>query len=128
MLNSSSASLLRRVTAAGISLTFGLAFAYAQANNPIRVGGNVQQADRTAAVAPSYPAEAKEKRIEGTVSLEILINKDGRVAHASLISGPPELVQASVDAVLQWVYKPTLLNGQPVEVVTTVDIKFTLAD
>jgi protein TonB len=93
----------------------------------IRVGGNVAQANRVSAVTPVYPAEAKQSRIQGTVKLEITIDKEGHVANMSVVSGPAELVRSAIDAVRQWVYKPTLLNGEPVSVLTTVDINYTLA-
>jgi TonB family protein len=89
--------------------------------------GNVAAANRISTVTPVYPAEAKQNRIQGTVQLEIMIDKEGHVSQASVISGPAELVQSAADAVLQWVYKPTLLNGEPVRVVTTVDVNYTLS-
>ena len=90
----------------------------------IRQGGNVQQAMVISKVAPVYPAEAKDARIQGVVILETLISTEGRVSSVRVISGHPLLQQAAVDAVSQWVYKPTLLNGQPVEVVTTTTVNF----
>jgi protein TonB len=93
----------------------------------IRVGGNVQQANLVNKTVPAYPAEAKEARIQGTVTLDVEIAPDGKVRDISLVSGPPELVQSAIDAVKQWVYKPTLLNGQPVAVVTTVEVNYTLS-
>jgi protein TonB len=120
-------SLLRSASAATVGLCLALALAYAQDDKPIRVGGNVQQANRISLVTPVYPAEAKQKRIEGTVKLEVLIGKDGHVAQITPVSGPAELIQSATDAVLGWVYKPTLLNGEPVNVLTTVDVNYTLA-
>jgi len=111
-------------------IAFGIIFAAALAfsqTGPIRVGGNVQQANIVSKVTPVYPADAKRDRVQGMVRLEVTILKDGHVQSASLIEGPPELVQSAVDAVSQWVYKPTLLNGQPVEVITTVDVNYTLS-
>jgi TonB family protein len=93
----------------------------------IRVGGAVQAANVIQKVAPVYPPEAKQEHIQGTVQLSVDIGADGRVEHVEPVSGPPLLVQASIDAVLQWAYKPTLLNGQPVGVTTTVDVNFTLS-
>jgi TonB family protein len=90
----------------------------------IRQGGNVQQAMVISKVAPVYPAEAKDARIQGVVILETLISTEGRVSSVRVISGHPLLQQAAVDAVSQWMYKPTLLNGQPVEVVTTTTVNF----
>jgi periplasmic protein TonB len=108
----------------GIVVAAGLACAQ---GGPIRVGGNVQQANIVSRVTPVYPADAKRDRVQGTVKLEVTINKEGHVASASVLEGPPVLVQSAVDAVLQWVYRPTLLNGQPVDVITTVDVNYTLA-
>jgi len=92
----------------------------------IRVGGNVQQVNLIKKVSPAYPQEAKEARVQGTVRYTVLIAKDGTVANIQLISGHPLLVPVSTEAVKQWVYKPTLLNGEPVEVITQVDVNFTL--
>jgi TonB family protein len=101
-------------------------FALAQ-DTPIRIGGNVAQANRISWVTPVYPAEAKQNRIQGAVELEIMIDKEGRVSQLTVTSGPTELVQSATDAVQQWVYKPTLLNGEPVAVLTTVTVNYTLS-
>jgi protein TonB len=93
-------------------------------NVRIRQGGNVQQNMLLSQVKPVYPADAKEARIQGVVILEALIGRDGSVNEVKAISGHPMLQQAAIDAVSQWKYKPTLLNGQPVEVVTTVTVNF----
>lgn len=76
---------------------------------------------------PSYPPAAKEQRIQGTVRLSAVIAADGTVKHVELISGDPLLSSAAVDAVRQWVYEPTLLNGEPVDVKTEIDVNFTLS-
>jgi TonB family protein len=94
----------------------------------IRIGSNVQAAKLVVAPKPAYPPLAKQARIQGTVSLNAVIGADGAVNNISIASGHPLLVQAALDAVRQWVYQPTLLNGVPVEVVTTVEVNFTLAD
>ncbi|MBZ5610944.1 MAG: TonB family protein [Acidobacteriia bacterium] len=91
----------------------------------IRVGGNVQQANLARKVNPVYPPEAKQARIQGTVRMSVIIDKSGTVQEVRLLSGHPLLVGAAMGAVRQWVYKPTLLNGQPVEVETVVDVNFT---
>ena len=93
----------------------------------IRVGGNVQAANLINQVRPIYPPLAKQARISGTVELSAIIGKDGRVQDLKVVRGHPLLVQAALDAVKNWVYKPTLLNGEPVEVSTTIDVNFTLA-
>ena len=93
----------------------------------IRVGGNVQQANLIYQVRPVYPPDAKAARIQGTVKLNVTIAPDGTVKDIQVASGQPLLVAAALPAVKEWVYKPTLLNGNPVEVITTVDVNFTLS-
>jgi protein TonB len=73
-----------------------------------------------------YPPLARQTRISGTVRLHAIIAKDGTVQQLEVLSGHPLLVQAALDAVRQWRYQPTLLNGEPVEVDTTVDVIFSL--
>jgi protein TonB len=90
------------------------------------VGGNVQQANLIRQVKPVYPALAKQARIQGTVELSAIIGKDGKVQDLKLVHGHPLLVQAAIQAVRDWEYRPTLLNGEPVEVATTIDVNFTL--
>ncbi|NDJ10635.1 MAG: energy transducer TonB, partial [Acidobacteriia bacterium] len=93
----------------------------------IRVGGNVQQANLIRQPKPVYPPLAKAARVQGTVKFEAEIGKDGTIQNLKMISGPPLLVQAAMQAVQQWQYKPTLLNGEPVVVITTIDVNFTLS-
>src|SRR5919112_882205 len=93
----------------------------------IRVGGNVQAAKLVKQPKPQYPPLAKQARIQGTVRFNAVIGKDGQIANLTLASGHPLLVPAATEAVRQWVYQPTLLNGEPVEVVTQIDVNFTLA-
>lgn len=93
----------------------------------IRVGAQVQQANLISQVTPVYPPLAKQARVQGTVQLEATIGADGHVENLRAISGPPLLVSAAVDAAKNWVYKPTLLNGNPIRVITLIDINFTLA-
>jgi TonB family protein len=93
----------------------------------IRVGAEVQAANLIRTVPPVYPQLAEEARIQGTVRFRMIIAADGHVQNLQLVSGHPLLVKAARDAVQQWVYRPTLLNGEPVEVVTTVDVNFTLS-
>jgi protein TonB len=92
----------------------------------IRQGGNVQLAKLINMVRPLYPPLAKQARISGTVRLHAIIAKDGSVVQLEVLSGHPLLVQSALDAVRQWRYQPTLLNGEPVEVDTTVDVVFTV--
>jgi periplasmic protein TonB len=98
----------------------------AAAPQRIRVGGQVQQASLVHQVLPQYPQIAKTAHISGTVILHAIIAKDGTVQELQYISGPPLLMRAAMDAVRQWRYKPTLLNGDPVEVDTTISVVFTL--
>jgi protein TonB len=93
----------------------------------IRVGGNVQQANLIRKVQPVYPPLAKQARIQGVVRLNAIIGKDGTIQNLQLVSGHPMLVQSATEAVKQWVYKPTLLNDEPVEVITQIDVNFTLS-
>ena len=93
----------------------------------IRVGGQVQQANLIRKVTPQYPALAKQARIQGVVRFTAIIGKDGTIQNLQLVSGHPLLVEAAKQAVSQWQYKPTLLNGDPVEVVTTIEVNFTLS-
>jgi protein TonB len=93
----------------------------------IRVGGGVQQNMLISQPPPVYPPLAKQAGVQGVVKLSATIAKDGTMQHLEVISGHPLLIPAAMDAVQQWVYKPTLLNGQPVEVVTQIDVTFTLA-
>lgn len=92
----------------------------------IRVGGSVQRARLLRQPKPVYPPLARQARIQGTVRFNAIIGKDGRIANLTLVSGHPLLVPSAQAAVKQWVYKPTLLNGEPVEVVTQIDVNFTL--
>jgi TonB family protein len=77
-------------------------------------------------VSPVYPAEAKKAKIQGKVVLNAMIGKDGTVQDVTVASGPNELQQSALDAVRRWTYKPFLLDGEPVEVKTTVNIFYTL--
>jgi len=93
---------------------------------PVRVGGNVQAAMLINRVQPIYPPLARQTRISGTVRLHALISKNGTIEQLEVLSGHPLLQQAALDAVRQWRYRPTLLNGEAVEVDTTVDVIFSL--
>jgi protein TonB len=93
----------------------------------IRVGGNVQQAKLIRQPKPIYPPLAKQARISGVVKLNAIIGKDGTIQNLTVASGHPLLIPAALEAVKQWVYQPTLLNGEAVEVVTQIDVNFTLS-
>ena len=92
----------------------------------IRQGGAVTAASLINRVQPVYPPLARQTRVSGTVRLHAIISKDGTVQQLEVMSGHPLLVQAALDAVRQWRYRPTLLNGEPVEVDTTIDVIFSL--
>jgi len=93
----------------------------------IKIGGAVQQAKLISQPHPIYPPDAKQARIQGVVKMSAIIGKDGTVQKIELISGHPLLAPAAMEAVQQWRYQTTLLNGQPVEVVTQIDVNFTLS-
>jgi protein TonB len=90
----------------------------------IRVGGNVAAARLAHRVQPIYPEEARKEKIKGTVKLNVIIAQDGKIQQIQVISGHPLLVQAVIDAVRQWEYQPTLLNGQAIEVDTEIEVGF----
>jgi protein TonB len=94
----------------------------------IKVGGNVQQANLIKKVMPVYPPLAKQARISGTVRFTAIIGRDGSIQNLQLITGHPLLVPAATEAVKQWLYRPTMLNGEPVEVITQIDVNFTLSN
>jgi len=94
----------------------------------IRLGGNVQQAKLVSQPMPVYPPLARQARIQGNVVLHAIISKDGRVEQLSVISGHPLLIQSALDAVRQWRYQPTTLNGDAVEVDTTITVTFTMGN
>jgi periplasmic protein TonB len=96
------------------------------AQQRIRQGGQVQAAKLVNKVQPLYPPLARQTRISGTVRLHAIIAKNGTVEQLEVISGHPLLVQAALDAVRQWKYQATTLNGEPVEVDTTIDVIFSL--
>jgi protein TonB len=73
-----------------------------------------------------YPPEAKDARVQGVVILDVLIAEDGRVEKSKILRSIPMLDQAAIDAVTQWVFTPTLLNGVPQKVIMTVTVNFTL--
>ena len=91
----------------------------------IRVGGQVRPPIRIKEVAPIYPAIAQSARVQGDVVIEATIDEEGNVADARVVKSVPLLDQAALDAVRQWQYRPSLLNGVPTAVVTTVTVKFT---
>jgi len=93
----------------------------------VRVSSGVSSGLLIRKVSPNYPPLARQARIQGTVILQAQISKDDSIQNLQLISGHPMLAPAAIEAVKQWKYKPYLLNGEPVEVETQVQVNFTLA-
>ena len=96
-------------------------------SGPVRVGGKVQEANLIHKVMPVYPPLAKSARVQGTVEFTAIIGKDGAIRELKLVRGHPLLVNAAKQAVEQWRYKPTMLNGEPVDVITDIVVNFTLS-
>jgi TonB family protein len=92
---------------------------------PVRIGGNIRPPKKIKDVKPVYPAIAQSARVAGAVTIEATIGPDGKVIDAKVVRSIPLLDQAALDAVRQWQYTPTLLNGVPVPVLVTVTINFT---
>jgi len=95
---------------------------------PVRVGGDIRQPMKVRDVKPVYPQVAQEARVQGMVIVEGLIDEQGNVADVKVLRGVPLLNDAAVEAVRQWKYTPTLLNGVPVPVIMTMTVTFTLQD
>lgn len=93
----------------------------------VRVGGDVKEPKKIKDVKPVYPEEAKNAGIQGIVIIEAVIGTDGSIQEAKVLRPVDLLDKAALDAVMQWRYTPTLLNGEPVEVVMTVTVTFTLS-
>jgi periplasmic protein TonB len=92
----------------------------------IRIGGNLEPATLISRVMPQYPSIARSAHVSGTIVLHAVIGRDGTIEELEYVSGPALLIKSAMDAVKEWRYKPTLLNGEPVEVDTTVNVIFTL--
>ena len=92
---------------------------------PVRIGGKIRAPNKIKDVKPVYPAIAQSARVAGAVTIEATIGPDGKVMDAKVVRSIPLLDQAALDAVRQWEYTPTLLNGVPVPVLVTVTINFT---
>jgi protein TonB len=86
----------------------------------------VQAARLLSGVPPHYPPLAKDARVQGIVRLDAVIGADGRIENLKVVSGPPLLVSAAVDAVEKWTYQPTYLNGKAVQIATEIDVRFNL--
>ena len=93
----------------------------------VRVSQGVSTALLIKKVNPKYPEEARQQRVQGAVVLQVHINAEGTITDLTTVSGDPLLTPAAIKAVKKWRYKPYFLNGQPVEVETTVQVNFTLS-
>jgi protein TonB len=93
----------------------------------VRVGGQIKEPKKIKDVAPVYPDIAKQARVQGVVILECTISPQGKVTDVKVLRGIPLLDAAAIEAVKQWVYTPTLLNGVPVPVIMTVTVNFRLS-
>jgi len=98
----------------------------AQVTKRVKVGGNVAKSMLKRKVTPQYPREARDARTQGTVRLHVVLSTSGKVQQLDIVFGDPVLAEAAVSAVRKWEYKPFRLNGEPVEVDTTVDVVFSL--
>ena len=96
----------------------------ATGHNPAKVAGGVMAGNILTKVNPVYPQDAKDAKISGAVVMKAVIDKEGKIANLQVVSGPKELQRASIDAVRQWTYKPYLLNGQPTEVETMIQVTY----
>lgn len=96
--------------------------------NAVRVSPGVVAGNIINQVRPIYPPLAKMARVQGTVMLDAVIGTDGSIENLTVVSGPPLLLPAALDAVKQWKYRPYLLNGVPTEVATSIDVNFSLSD
>lgn len=97
-----------------------------RSTQPVRISSGVIQASLIRKVVPPYPPLAKQARVQGTVQFTAIIGRDGTIQNLQLISGHPLLVSAARDAIRQWVYKPTILNSEAVEVITQIEFTFKL--
>jgi protein TonB len=96
----------------------------AQQPKKVRVSSGLAEKNKTYDVAPKYPKEARERGIQGVVLLGATIDAKGNIADLKVLQGDPILAEASIDSVKKWKYRPYLLNGEPVEVVTTIKVQF----
>jgi protein TonB len=112
---------------ASIGAVGGMIAPPAPGTKRITIGGNVQQAKLISQPRPAYPPLAKQARIESVVHLQAVIAADGTVKDLAVISGHPLMIPSALEAVRQWTYQTTLLNGEPVEVLTQIDVNYTLS-
>jgi protein TonB len=92
----------------------------------VRVGADVKEPKKLKDVAPVYPEDAKAAGVQGVVIIEAVIGTDGKILEAKVLRPVPMLEKAALEAVQQWEYTPTLLNGEPVELIMTITVNFVL--
>jgi protein TonB len=97
-----------------------------ESKRPLKLSAGVVEAQLVSRIEPAYPPLAVQTKREGAVLLHAIISKDGRITSLDALNGDPLLVKAALDAVRQWRYRPTLLNGEPVEVETSITVIFRL--
>ena len=119
-----SVRLVRLLLYAFLSIAFAVSADARQETVPVSTGDATEHLIKT--VAPIYPPLAKQVRIQGKVKLQVVISKTGTVDSVKVLSGHPLLVQAAIDAVKQWQYKPFLADGQPVAASTEIEVPFSL--
>lgn len=119
-----SALALRMEVSAPVAQSGGQVASTAKA--PVQVAGGVMAGSVLSRVTPVYPQEAKDAKLAGAVVLHAVIGRDGTIQQLRVASGPDKLRQSALDAVHQWTYKPYLLNGEPVEVETTITVTYSL--
>jgi TonB family protein len=98
----------------------------AQSGEPLRVGGEIKPPRKVKDAKPVYPPEAKSAKKQGTVILEVVISREGKVTSVKVVRSLPMLDQAAVEAAQQWLYAPTMVSGKPASVVMTVALNFAL--
>jgi protein TonB len=94
---------------------------------PVHVSSGIVESNLIHRVQPAYPALARSARVQGVVEFTAVISKQGTIENLQLVRGHPLLVTAAREAILQWRYRPTILNGGPIEVITSILVNFTLS-
>ena len=98
-----------------------------KSRTPVRVGGHVREPKLISRVEPAYPALARQTHMQGTVIIDAILDEHGNVVEMKVVSGPPLLIQAAVEAVRKWRYEPTYLNDEPVAVQMNITVTFHLS-
>src|SRR5271167_249171 len=122
--------MLRRFYLLAMLIALLVCRATAQSNPPeqVEIPSDISQGLLIYKVQPTYPPLARQARVQGTVVLQAVIDKDGSIKDLTVTSGHPMLVQAALDAVKQWRYKPYYVNGEPALVGTTINVNFQLSN